>query len=72
MTSFYVGIFSWFKIHFIAMTFRKIFTPPLKVETLEDKACLNLFVKEVVLWILKGLKVKVNDITTFYKLWDEK
>ena len=45
---------------------------PGRVETLEDKACLNLFVKEVIMRIMKGLRIGLGDINTFYKIWDEK
>lgn len=72
MSSFYVGMLSWFEVHFIAQMMRKIFKPPRQVETLDEKASLNIFMKEIMLRVIKGLKMKVDNITTFYKIWDDK
>ena len=71
MTSFYIGLFSWFPLHFFAHSFKQIFSPPLKVETLDEKACLSHFIEQVLLRVLKGLRLSVGDIVKFYEIWDE-
>eukprot|EP00347_Sterkiella_histriomuscorum_P021908 403332352 len=73
MTSFYIGIFSWFPIMFIAHSFKQVFSPPKPqntIATLEEKACLNLFVKQVIMRIIKGLRLSINEVTQFYEIWD--
>jgi hypothetical protein len=70
LTAFYVGLFSWYPVHFFAHSFRTLFAPPAKVETLDEKACLNLFVKEVLLRVLKGLHLQLEEVIKFYEIWD--
>ncbi|CDW81864.1 UNKNOWN [Stylonychia lemnae] len=72
LTSFYIGFFSWFNIVFIANKFRQVFAPPNKLDiaTLEEKACLNLFVKQVLFRIIKGLKLSLSEVQKFYEIWD--
>ena len=71
LASFYIGLFSWFNVHFMAHAFRQIFSPPVKIETLDEKACINLFVKEVVMRVLKGLTWGLDNVIKFYEIWDE-
>ena len=70
LSSFYVGLFSWFNIQFIGHAFKQVFSPPVKVETLDEKACINLFVQEVVMRILKGLRFNLSSVIKFYEIWD--
>jgi hypothetical protein len=70
LSSFYIGLFSWFPLHFVGHVFRQIFAPPTQIETLDEKACINLFVKEVLMRILLGLRYKLEDVIRFYEIWD--
>jgi hypothetical protein len=70
LSNFYTGLFSWFSINFVGHAFRQIFAPPSKIETLDEKACINLFVKEVLMRLLKGLKLSLDNVVKFYEIWD--